>query len=114
MSNRLLQDFSGKAYRIGWDAGNGAAGPVLDMLVDRLPGQHFTHLHRCRRHLPQPPSRSDGREATSPTSKQLVEREQLDFGIAFDGDGDRIGAVDGNGPRDLGRPAADDPRRAGS
>jgi phosphomannomutase len=29
--------------------------------------------------------------------KELVEREQLDFGIAFDGDGDRIGAVDGRG-----------------
>ena len=38
--NRLLEGFSGKAYRIGWDAGNGAAGPVLDMLVERLPGHH--------------------------------------------------------------------------
>src|SRR6185503_18847599 len=38
--NRLLEDFSGKPFRIGWDAGNGAAGPVLDMLVERLPGQH--------------------------------------------------------------------------
>ena len=37
--NRLLKDFR-KAYRIGWDAGNGAAGPVLDMLVERLPGHH--------------------------------------------------------------------------
>src|SRR5215469_16831291 len=32
--NRLLEGFSGKAYRIGWDAGNGAGGPILDMLVD--------------------------------------------------------------------------------
>ena len=40
MSNRLLEGFSGKAFRIGWDAGNGAAGPILDMLVERLPGQH--------------------------------------------------------------------------
>src|SRR5881227_2188865 len=39
--NRLLEGFSGKPFRIGWDAGNGAAGPVLDMLVERLPGQHF-------------------------------------------------------------------------
>src|SRR5690348_9134187 len=31
---RLLEGFSGKAYRIGWDAGNGAGGPILDMLVD--------------------------------------------------------------------------------
>src|SRR3954463_2084458 len=38
--DRLLRDFSGKAFRIGWDAGNGAAGPVLDMLVERLPGHH--------------------------------------------------------------------------
>src|SRR6185369_17859403 len=29
--------------------------------------------------------------------KALVEREQLDFGLAFDGDGDRIGAIDGQG-----------------
>src|SRR6478609_11855800 len=37
--NRLLEGFSGKPYRIGWDAGNGAAGPILDMLIGRLPGQ---------------------------------------------------------------------------
>src|SRR5206468_4856990 len=45
--NRLLEGFSGKGFRIGWDAGNGAAGPILDMLVERLPGQHyaiFTHV----------------------------------------------------------------------
>ena len=39
--SRLVQDFSGQGYRVGWDAGNGAAGPILDMLVDRLPGEHF-------------------------------------------------------------------------
>ena len=38
--DRLLEGFAGKAFRIGWDAGNGAAGPILDMLVDRLPGHH--------------------------------------------------------------------------
>jgi phosphomannomutase len=27
--DRLLQDFDGAAFRIGWDAGNGAAGPIL-------------------------------------------------------------------------------------
>src|SRR6476659_8761544 len=37
---RLMKEFSGSPYRIGWDAGNGAAGPVLDMLVERLPGEH--------------------------------------------------------------------------
>src|SRR6478672_11488485 len=39
-ADRLMKDFSGNAFRIGWDAGNGAAGPILDMLVERLPGEH--------------------------------------------------------------------------
>ena len=31
--DRLLQGFDGGAFRIGWDAGNGAAGPVVERLV---------------------------------------------------------------------------------
>ena len=94
--NRLLEGFSGKAFRIGWDAGNGAAGPVLDMLVERLPGhQHviFSEVDGSfPNHHPDPTV-----EANLADLKDLVAREQLDFGIAFDGDGDRIGAVDGEG-----------------
>jgi phosphomannomutase len=94
--DRLLDGFSGGAYRIGWDAGNGAAGPILDMLVERLPGHHhviFSQVDgRFPNHHPDPTV-----EANLADLKQLVEREQLDFGIAFDGDGDRIGAVDGKG-----------------
>jgi phosphomannomutase len=94
--NRLLEGFSGKPFRIGWDAGNGAAGPVLDMLVDRLPGhQHVIYSEvdgRFPNHHPDPTV-----EANLADLKDLVAREQLDFGIAFDGDGDRIGAVDGEG-----------------
>jgi phosphomannomutase len=93
---RLLQGFTGKPYRIGWDAGNGAAGPILDMLVDRLPGHHhviFSQVDgRFPNHHPDPTV-----EKNLADLKQLVAREQLDFGIAFDGDGDRIGAVDGRG-----------------
>src|SRR3546814_9584402 len=37
---RLLQDFDGAAFRIGWDAGNGAAGPVVEKLTKLLPGEH--------------------------------------------------------------------------
>jgi phosphomannomutase len=95
-ANRLLEGFSGKPFRIGWDAGNGAAGPILDMLVERLPGDHhviFSEVDgRFPNHHPDPTV-----EANLADLKQLVAREQLDFGIAFDGDGDRIGAVDGKG-----------------
>ena len=38
--DRLLQDFDGGAFRVGWDAGNGAAGDILEKLVKRLPGEH--------------------------------------------------------------------------
>jgi phosphomannomutase len=94
--DRLLEGFSGKAFRIGWDAGNGAAGPILDMLVQRLPGQHhviFSEVDgRFPNHHPDPTV-----EKNLADLKELVAREQLDFGIAFDGDGDRIGAVDSEG-----------------
>src|SRR5919112_1387167 len=95
-ADRLLQDFSGKAFRIGWDAGNGAAGPVLDMLVERLPGQHYAIFTTVDgtfpNHHPDPTV-----EKNLEDLKQLVAGKGLDFGIAFDGDGDRIGAVDGKG-----------------
>jgi len=94
--NRLVEGFSGKPYRVGWDAGNGAAGPILDMLVDRLPGQHHVIFSEVDgtfpNHHPDPTV-----EKNLADLKELVEREQLDFGIAFDGDGDRVGAVDGKG-----------------
>jgi phosphomannomutase len=94
--DRLLEGFSGKPFRIGWDAGNGAAGPILDILVERLPGQHhviFSEVDgRFPNHHPDPTV-----EKNLADLKELVAREQLDFGIAFDGDGDRIGAIDSKG-----------------
>ena len=94
--DRLVQDFRGGAFRIGWDAGNGAAGEVLEKLVARLPGEHFT-LHTeidgtFPNHHPDPTV-----EANLADLKALVADRQLDFGIAFDGDADRIGAVDSKG-----------------
>jgi phosphomannomutase len=93
---RLLQGFDGGAFRIGWDAGNGAAGPALEKLVARLPGEHhtlFTDIDgRFPNHHPDPTD-----EANLADLKALVRERGLDFGIAFDGDGDRIGAVDGEG-----------------
>jgi phosphomannomutase len=95
-ADRLLEGFSGKPFRIGWDAGNGAAGPILDMLVERLPGQHFTIYTDVDgafpNHHPDPTV-----EKNLADLKRLVADKQLDFGIAFDGDGDRIGAVDAKG-----------------
>ena len=82
--------------KIGWDAGNGAAGPALELLVQKLPGKHHTLFTQVDgtfpNHHPDPTE-----EKNLADLKALVAAERLDFGIAFDGDGDRIGAIDGQG-----------------
>jgi phosphomannomutase len=82
--------------KIGWDAGNGAAGPALEALVAKLPGEHhllFTEVDgNFPNHHPDPTE-----EKNLADLKALVAAKQLDFGVAFDGDGDRIGAIDGSG-----------------
>jgi phosphomannomutase len=94
--DRLLQDFSGPAFRIGWDAGNGSGGPVVERVVRRLPGEHHTLYSevdgRFPNHHPDPTV-----EGNLEDLKRLVRDKGLDFGVAFDGDADRLGAVDGEG-----------------
>ncbi|WP_369026551.1 phosphoglucomutase/phosphomannomutase PgmG [Qipengyuania sp. RANM35] len=84
------------AMRIGWDAGNGAAGPALEKLVAALPGEHhllYTEVDgNFPNHHPDPTV-----EANLEDLRALVSAKSLDFGVAFDGDGDRIGAIDGQG-----------------
>nr|WP_317892657.1 phosphomannomutase/phosphoglucomutase [uncultured Sphingomonas sp.] len=93
---RLMAGYAGGAYRIGWDAGNGSAGRVIEKLTELLPGEHhllFTDIDgRFPNHHPDPTE-----EKNLAALKQLVADKNLDFGIAFDGDGDRIGAIDGTG-----------------
>jgi phosphomannomutase len=93
---RLMAGYAGGAYRIGWDAGNGAAGPVIEKLTKLLPGEHhllFTDVDgNFPNHHPDPTE-----EKNLAHLKALVAEKKLDFGVAFDGDGDRIGAIDGEG-----------------
>lgn len=85
-----------KTLRIGWDAGNGAAGPVVDALSARLPGHHVLLHTRVDGHFPN--HHPDPTvEANLTDLRAAVVEGKLDFGLAFDGDGDRIGAIDGKG-----------------
>jgi phosphomannomutase len=94
---RILQDYDGtRPLHVAWDAGNGATGEALQKLAAKLPGKHLllneTIDGRFPAHHPDP---------TEP--KNLVQlqaavlKNGCDLGIAFDGDGDRIGLVDGKG-----------------
>ena len=84
------------ALRIGWDAGNGAAGPALEKLVAKLPGEHHTLFTEVDGNFP-----NHHPDPTVPENledlQRLVAEKNLDFGVAFDGDGDRVGAIDGQG-----------------
>ncbi|MCE7795525.1 phosphomannomutase/phosphoglucomutase [Sphingobium sufflavum] len=93
---RLMQGFDGQPFRIGWDAGNGAAGPVVEKLVQLLPGEHHTLFTDVDGHFPHHhPDPTEERNLAD--LRALVAEKTLDFGVAFDGDGDRIGVVDGTG-----------------
>ncbi len=99
---RLLRGLDGIDHatladlRVGWDAGNGAAGPALEALAARLPGEHhllYTDVDgHFPNHHPDPTVEENLVDLT-----RLVKEKKLDFGVAFDGDGDRIGAIDGEG-----------------
>ena len=86
----------GRELKVAWDAGNGAAGAAMAALTARLPGTHLLLNERIDgtfpAHHPDP--------TVAENLVQLIETvraEGCDLGIGFDGDGDRIGVVDGRG-----------------
>ena len=93
---RLLTEAVEHPFTVAWDAGNGAAGAVLGALVNRLPGRHILLNDEVDGTFP-----AHHPDPTVPENlAQLIEAvraERCDLGIAFDGDGDRIGVVDGDG-----------------
>ncbi len=95
--DRLARDYAGeRGLRVAWDAGNGAAGEAVAALTKKLPGTHhlmFVEIDgRFPNHHPDPTE-----EKNLADLKRAVRENGCDVGLAFDGDGDRLGAVDGMG-----------------
>jgi phosphomannomutase len=82
--------------KIAWDCGNGATGPVVERLAPRLPGGGCVLNARVDgrfpSHHPDPAVASNLAELA-----RTVVQEGCDLGVAFDGDGDRLGVVDQQG-----------------
>jgi phosphomannomutase/phosphoglucomutase len=86
----------GNSYKLVVDCGNGVAGVAAPQLYRAL-GHDVIELYceldgRFPNHHPDP---------SQPKNLQAlidrVKQENADLGFAFDGDGDRLGVVDGNG-----------------
>ena len=95
--HRLVRDYQPKKpLKIIWDAGNGATGEVLQGLVQKLPGEHIVLYGDIDGTFPNHhPDPTD--EDTLEDLKRTVLEQNANIGIAFDGDGDRIGVVDDQG-----------------
>jgi phosphomannomutase len=94
---RLLRDVKpGRKLKVAWDTGNGAVGVSIRAVVSKLPGEHFILNEKVDGSFP-----SHHPDPTVPKNleqlQEEVARRGCDLGIAFDGDGDRIGAIDGKG-----------------
>lgn len=96
--NKLAADLknSGNTIRVAWDPGNGAAGNIVKKLTKQIPGKHFVINDEVDgnfpNHHPDP--------TIAKNLEQLIEtvkENKCDVGVAFDGDGDRLGIVDSKG-----------------
>jgi phosphomannomutase len=94
---RLRHDYDGeRLLNVAWDIGNGATGEVVEALTARLPGRHT--LLNAVIDGTFPAHHPDPTVAENLVQLQAaVARERCDVGIAFDGDGDRIGVIDAQG-----------------
>ena len=79
-----------------WDTGNGAAGVNIAKVIAKLPGKHILLNEEVDGHFP-----THHPDPTVPKNLEQLQQEVVkrgfDLGIAFDGDGDRIGVVDDKG-----------------
>jgi phosphomannomutase len=87
-----------KPFKVAIDAGNGMAGGILPYILPKLPIKAEPLFFELDGSFPNHEANPQKQETLADLIDK-VKTDHLDFGIAFDGDGDRVGFVD-----DLGRP----------
>jgi phosphomannomutase / phosphoglucomutase len=95
--NEISSQFKfSRRLKVVLDAGNGVAGPAMHRVLERLNVDakelYFDMDGRFPNHHPDPTV-----EQNLDDLKKAVVQSRAELGIAFDGDGDRIGAVDEKG-----------------
>ena len=87
---------AGRRLRVAVDAGNGISGPIAPRLLRAL-GHEVIELHcEVDGRFPNHPPDTSVAACYADLAAAVVE-ERADLGLAFDGDGDRLGVVDGAG-----------------
>ena len=95
--DRILGDVKlSRKMRIASDCGNGVAGVCATQLFERLGcevEELFTEVDGTfPNHHPDPAKVENLQDI-----RAVVEKEKLELGLAFDGDGDRVGVIDDKG-----------------
>ena len=85
-----------KGLKIAVDAGNGMAGKMVPLVYDRLPIKIIPLYFKLDGAFPNHPADPSKYENLKELQK-AVKKEKCDFGMAFDGDADRVFFIDENG-----------------
>jgi len=89
-----------KSYKVVFDAGNGMAGATLPPVLSKLPIEAIQLFFELDGTFPNHPASPIELENLVDLQKAIAENK-ADFGVAFDGDADRMFLVDADG-RQLG------------
>jgi len=85
--------FKKNNLKVVWDPGNGSTGDIIKKLIKHIPGEHILINSDVDgtfpSHHPDPTEEKNLIEI-----KKTIKKNHADIGIAFDGDGDRIGVLD--------------------
>ncbi len=85
-----------KPFRVVMDAGNGMAGLTLPPVLEKLPIKYIPLYFELDGTFPNHPASPIELKNLVDLQKKIAE-ERADFGVAFDGDADRMFLVDKNG-----------------